>query len=114
VCDRVTVIDRGRSVATGSLSELLESRATVKFKIGGLPNGWWTSVTDFGRWSREGEWIRLDCSRSGVVPDVVSAIVARGGRVEAVVPEHQTLERLFLELLEKDDPSGRDDPPEGS
>ena len=33
------------------------------------------------------------------VPELVAAVLARGGRVEAVVPEHQTLEDRFLELL---------------
>jgi hypothetical protein len=35
----------------------------------------------------------------GRVPEVVEAIVAIGGRVEAVVPEHRTLEERFIELL---------------
>ena len=35
----------------------------------------------------------------GQVPDLVAAIVARGGRVEAVVPEQQSLEASFLKLL---------------
>ena len=41
-------------------------------------------------------WNRIEADR---VPELVAAIVAAGGRVEAVIPEHQTLEERFLELL---------------
>jgi ABC-2 type transport system ATP-binding protein len=99
VCDRVCVIDHGRSVATGSLSEMLDSRTSLRLKVGGLPGAWWTTFSSFGHWTSEGEWLRLDCAHPGTVPDVVAAIVARGGRIEAVVPEHQSLEGRFLELL---------------
>jgi hypothetical protein len=33
------------------------------------------------------------------IPDLVEEVVALGGRVEAVIPEHQSLEARFLELL---------------
>jgi hypothetical protein len=35
----------------------------------------------------------------GQVPELVAAIVSLGGRVEAVVPQQQSLEARFLELL---------------
>jgi hypothetical protein len=36
---------------------------------------------------------------AGRVPELVAAIVALGGRVEAVIPEQQSLEESFLKLL---------------
>ena len=48
VCDRVCVIDHGRSVATGSLSEMLDSRTSLRLKVGGLPGAWWTTFSSFG------------------------------------------------------------------
>ena len=38
----------------------------------------------------------IDPSR---IADLVGELVALGGRVEAVIPEHQSLEARFLELL---------------
>ena len=99
VCDRVTVVDRGRAVATGTLDELLGARQRVRLRVSGLPAGWWHAHADLGRWSAEGDWVRLEGAPAGAVPDLVAAVVARGGRVDAVVPEHQTLEDRFLELL---------------
>ncbi len=99
ICDRVTVIDQGRTVATGTLEELL-GRRSVRLRVSGLPNGWWHCYARFGTWTLEGEWLRLEGAATEVVPDLVAAVVAAGGRVEAVIPEHQTLEDRFLELLE--------------
>lgn len=99
VCDRVAVVDRGRSIATGSLAELLGDRASVRLRVAGLPARWWERLPRAGRWSAEGAWTRLELADPGCVPDVVRAVVELGGRVEAVVPEHQSLEDRFLELL---------------
>ena len=99
VCDRVTVIDQGRAVATGALEELLGQRS-VRLRVTGLPDGWWHGYARFGTWTIEGEWLRLEGAAAETVPDLVAAVVAAGGRVGAVIPEHQTLEDRFLELLE--------------
>ena len=99
VCDRVAVIDKGTAVATGSLGELLGRRGSVRLKVAGLGETWWSGLTRFGQWHRDGEWsvvADIDPSR---IPDLVRELVALGGRVEAVIPEHQSLEARFLELL---------------
>jgi ABC-2 type transport system ATP-binding protein len=97
VCDRVTVISRGKALATGTLAELRGERATVRLRVTGLPPGWWDGLP--GRWRPDGEWLAGEDLAAGQVPDVVAAVVGRGGRVEAVVPERQSLEARFLELL---------------
>jgi ABC-2 type transport system ATP-binding protein len=99
VCDRVTVIDQGRAIATGTLEELLGARTSVRLRVTGLPDGWWRVHADLGSWSVDGDWLRLAGAPAESVPDLVTQVVARGGRVEAVVPEHKTLEDRFLELL---------------
>ncbi len=99
VCDRVSVIDRGRSIATGTLADLVGRSSTVRLKIAGLDDGWWLKMDRFGHWEREGDWLTLEQTGSARIPDVVAAIVALGGQVEAVIPEHRTLEDRFIELL---------------
>jgi ABC-2 type transport system ATP-binding protein len=101
VCDRVTVISKGRAVATGTLAQLRQRGPAVRLRVTGLPPGWWQAMDGFGRWSAEGDWLRAEDLADGQVPDLVAAIVVRGGRVEAVVPEQQSLESTFLELLEE-------------
>jgi ABC-2 type transport system ATP-binding protein len=99
VCDRVTVIDKGRSVASGTMAELLGSESSVRVRVTGLGERWWRPLAGFGRWSADNDWLLVQGIAPGRIADLVAEIVALGGRVEAVVPERQTLEERFLELL---------------
>jgi ABC-2 type transport system ATP-binding protein len=99
VCDRVTIISKGRSLATGTLAELKVRRPSARLRVTDLPGGWWQRLANFGRWTQEGEWLLVEEMAAGRVPELVAAIVALGGRVEAVIPEHQSLEESFLKLL---------------
>jgi ABC-2 type transport system ATP-binding protein len=99
VCDRVTVINKGRSLATGTLAELKRRTPDVRLRVTGLPGQWWQSLSGYGRWKTEGEWLLVEDLAEGQVPDLVAVVVTRGGRVEAVVPQEQSLEDSFLELL---------------
>ena len=100
VCDRVTVISKGRALATGPPDELRRARPVVRFRVSGLPPGWWQPLANGARWKDEGgDWLLAEELDPARIPDVVAGAVALGGRVEAVVPEQQSLEASFLELL---------------
>jgi ABC-2 type transport system ATP-binding protein len=99
VCDRVTIISKGRSLATGTLAELKVRRPSARLRVTDLPGRWWQRLANFGRWTQEGDWLLVEEMAAGRVPELVAAIVALGGRVEAVIPEHQSLEESFLEVL---------------
>ncbi len=99
VCDRVAVIDKGTAVATGSLAELLGQHSRVRLKVTGLGETWWGGLGRFGEWHREDEWAVVDSIDPARIAELVSELVALGGRIEAVIPEHQSLEARFLELL---------------
>jgi len=99
VCDRVAVVDKGKVIATGGLDELLGRQSSVRLKVSGLGEHASSTVGRFGRWHREEDWIVVEEIDPARIADLVSAIVGRRGRVEAVIPEHKTLEARFLELL---------------
>ncbi len=99
VCDRVAVIDKGTAIATGTLDELLGRHSRVRLKVGGLGESWWSRLGRFGRWHRQGEWVVVEGIDPSRIADLVDEVVAVGGRVAAVIPEQQSLEARFLELL---------------
>jgi ABC-2 type transport system ATP-binding protein len=100
VCDRVAVIDKGRTIATGTLAELVGHQSSVRLMVTGLGEQWWQGLAGFGRWQAEGDWLLVEALEPRRVPELVRVIVGLGGQVEAVVPEHKSLEDRFLELLE--------------
>lgn len=99
VCDRVAVIDKGTAVATGSLGDLLGRQSSVRLKVTHLADNWWGGLGHFGRWHRQDDWVVVDDVDPERIADLVDELVALGGRVHAVIPEHQSLEARFLELL---------------
>ena len=99
VCDRVAVVDHGRVIASGSLGELLGRHSRVRLRVGGLPERYPKALARFGRWRREGDWLVVEGIGASRTADLVGELVALGGRVHAVIPEQQSLEARFLELL---------------
>ena len=100
VCDRVAIVDKGRVIQVGTLGELLVTDS-VRIRATGLANGDHEALRSFGDPQTEGEWLVVRGIASDRVPDLVKAIVERGGHVHAVEPRHESLEDRFLSLLEK-------------
>ncbi len=101
VCDRVAVIDKGTAIATGRLEELLGRDNRVRLKVRGLGEGWESGLDRFGCWHRQDQWIVVEGIDSSRIAELVDELIAHGGRIEAVIPEHQSLEARFLELLDE-------------
>ncbi len=101
VCDRVCVIDRGRTIATGALVDLLGRSSSVRLKVAGLSDDDLAVITKFGDVARNGEWLTVARIQADEIPALVAAVVSAGGRIGAVIPEQPTLEERFLELLGK-------------
>src|SRR5438876_11966608 len=93
----ILVISKGRALATGPPDELRRARPVVRFRVSGLAPGWWQPLANGARWKDEGgDWLLAEDLDPARIPDVVAGAVALGGRVEAVVPEQQSLEASFL------------------
>jgi ABC-2 type transport system ATP-binding protein len=99
VCDAVAIVDRGKVVAQGDLAQLLQT-FSVRIRASGVSRDARAAMARFGELDDTGDGAILvkgiDRER---IPELVSAIVASGGRVYAVEPQSESLEDRFLSLL---------------
>jgi ABC-2 type transport system ATP-binding protein len=101
ICDRLAVVDHGRVIATGTMSQILGQDGAVRVRVTGLPAASRAALGEFGKLEDEGEWLTFRGLHPDRVPQLVSEIVRQGGRVYAVEPRHETLEDRFLQLLKE-------------
>ena len=83
------------------MDELLRG-TVVKVRVSGLTAANLNTLSSFGNVDDEGDQLTFTNLEASRVPELVSAIVALGGRVYEVAPRHQTLEDRFLQLLEEE------------
>ncbi len=103
VCDRLAVVDQGRVIATGTMSQILGQDGAVRVRVTGLSPTSRAGLGEFGNLEDEGEWLTFRGLDADRVPQLVNEIVRQGGRVYAVEPRHETLEDRFLQLLKEQD-----------
>ena len=84
------------------MDELLGGSA-VRVRVTGLTQADKNDLSSFGRIDDEGDQLTFAKLEPNRVPELVAAIVAKGGRVYEVAPRHETLEDRFLQLLEEEE-----------
>ena len=97
LCDRVAIVNKGRVVAAGTLTDLL-GQPSVRLQVTDLPADR-ASLAAFGPLFDDDGWLAIRPLDPERIPDVVAAVVALGGRVHAVDPGRRSLEDLFLDLV---------------
>jgi ABC-2 type transport system ATP-binding protein len=104
VCDRVVILHRGRTIAAGTLDEVLAADG-ARIRVSEVTPAIESAAAAFGPVTTSPErWIAVRPLPADRIPDVVAALVAAGGRIEAVEPGRGSLESRFLELLSDDAP----------
>ncbi|MGH9369585.1 MAG: ABC transporter ATP-binding protein [Thermoanaerobaculia bacterium] len=100
MCDRVAIIHRGQTLATGPVSELL-SRSASGFRISARPAEMAAEVlarTLPGVVETDGDGALLVSAPADAIPAAVRALAAAGVEVFAVERRASTLEDVFLEV----------------
>jgi ABC-2 type transport system ATP-binding protein len=105
VCDRVAIVDHGRVLESGRLDDLL-GHAGVRIRVTDLPAPALEELGRFGAVASNAGWLSISPIEPAVVPDIVAAIVAAGGRVHAVEVGRTSLEDRFLRLVGTDPGGG--------
>jgi ABC-2 type transport system ATP-binding protein len=100
MCDRVAIIHRGRTLATGPVSELL-SRSRSGYRIAARPlerAGETLQAVLPGAVERDGDEALIVSATADAIPGAVRALAAAGVEVFAVERRASTLEDVFLEV----------------
>lgn len=99
LCDRVVIMQKGRITSEGQVHDLLASSSRrVEIRLTGASNALKDSLGSKGRVVEDAEGrITLRVEGDDVVTEILRISNAAGARLEAMIPERQTLESLFLE-----------------
>ena len=103
-CDRVAIIKRGEVAAQGTMNELLGFASSVEVEVRDMNDAAMNAVrqiasklkiervpiTHFTAWVRSEE----------EVPELARALVQNGAKLLALVPQRETLEQLFVRIIE--------------
>ena len=102
ICDRIGLINHGRMVAEGSVSELLDSKEARPIEVlvenvsGSIDGGLAAEVSTIG-----GQTLYL-VNSDEALHRFVAAVLERRGRLVSVSPRREGLENLVVRLLEQD------------
>ncbi|PRP94163.1 Daunorubicin/doxorubicin resistance ATP-binding protein DrrA [Enhygromyxa salina] len=106
LCDDVAILDKGRVVQRGSVSELT-SAATgaglrIRCRTGPLPDAVWDQLA-----AREGErepdgWFRVTVQDEAEISTIIDMLRAAEVMIYAVEPQRMGLEEAFIQLIGAD------------
>jgi ABC-2 type transport system ATP-binding protein len=100
ICDRVGILSKGDLKAVGKVSELLAHRIhSYEVSFSGIPAGSLPGIDSII--SREGEGTLVRARDEAAVRSLVEAILQRGGTLQAVIPQREKLEDLFLREIQR-------------
>jgi ABC-2 type transport system ATP-binding protein len=101
VCDRVAIVDRGRIVRSGRLTELIGGVPELGVTIDRVDPGLLELLAEHGTIRRVQDCtVTLGVADLDVAPKLADALVRGGYRLYGLVPSHQSLEDLFLSLVQ--------------
>ncbi len=104
-CDQVAILKAGQVVRQGKIDDLLAAPTVVKMRVQAQSPGLLRALETLSRTVEiQGEEISATISEEGAIPDLAAAVVGHGGRLLSLVPLRETLEDLFIRVVEKNDP----------
>jgi ABC-2 type transport system ATP-binding protein len=101
ICDRVSIVSRGRVVAAGGVDELRRQRSSPRLRVhvDDAPAGWLEEVTGAKVVGGEGEGLLVEL-RDGADDQQVLDAARRAGRVRVFMPARPSLSELFREVVQ--------------
>lgn len=102
-CDQVAILKAGQVVRQGKIDDLLAAPSTVQMRILNQSPMLLKALESLSRTVEvSGEQITATIADEAAIPELVSATVREGGRLMSLVPMRESLEDLFIRVVETD------------
>ena len=99
VCDRVSIIHRGKLLKSGTISDLTAGEA-VEIRAEGIQNGAVEKLKALtGQLEQNNHVLRIPSAGVDQVDDIIDIVRGHKGRVTAIVPHKRTLEEVFVDTV---------------
>ena len=100
-CDQVAILKKGEVIRVGSMDDLLAAPSTVEMRVQNISPTLVRALESLARTvTVEGEEITVSIPDEAVIPDLAAAVVASGGRLLSLIPRRESLEDLFIRVVE--------------
>lgn len=100
VCDRVAIINQGRVVRQGTLSELLSSGLEVDLRVGQVTPALLDALRRFSQSVQaDGSLVSVSLAREETIPQIAEAVLQSGSQLFAMVPRRSSLEDFFIQVI---------------
>ncbi|MCS7263839.1 MAG: ABC transporter ATP-binding protein [Armatimonadetes bacterium] len=99
-CDAVAIINKGKLVFQGRLSDLLQMPTQLDIRVQNPSPQWQNIASSFGEIvSVNSDAFSVQLKDEKDVPDLIAALVKSGARLLSVVPKRLSLEDLFVKVV---------------
>jgi len=104
-CDQVAILKSGQVVRQGKIDDLLAAPTIVKMRVQAQSPALIRALESLSRTVEiKGEEIAATIGEEGVIPELAATVVGHRGRLLSLVPLRETLEDLFIRVVERDNP----------
>ena len=99
ICNRVAIIDEGRTVYQGLVQDLIGNEAVIKIKVDKVDEAFaMLSEISSINVNRNGDEFLYVTTSDGMIGEINALLVNNGFSVNELSPQRQTLEEVFLRL----------------
>lgn len=97
LCDRVAILNQGKQVKSGRLSEILDLSLTIEVVLDNVSEGLERKLGGMSKQlQRLGEGLKLELENDDAMAQVLTLVQTNGARLVSVHPVKQTLEEYFV------------------
>jgi len=108
LCTRIAVMNKGRKVFEGEMSNLGKSQGWARLEVSDFPAA--TRCLRAQNLIIDERPNAVCLSEKVAVDQVVRCLVANNIAIHAIAPHEQSLEEFYLELMQSSQPGGKDQP----